>query len=285
MRTFTDDFKRFFLRGLAAVLPTILTILLFAWLYDKIGRPINSGAKYLVCKTWLVTKGYEVPPTFPEEFSKKYAGENIDGLGDEFYFIENYHVTKPICDFWNDYLFLVGFLLAIVAIYIIGKFLTSYMGRLALKVLEKGLSGIPLVNQVYSSIKQVTDFLISDDRKMGYSKVVAVEYPRKGIWSLGLATNAAMKTFDESLEGDMITVFIPSSPTPITGYTITVRKNEVIEIPLTIDEALRFTISGGVVIPPAQLLTDKVFPVGDGAHPKKDAEIESTVMKTQENQL
>ena len=84
---------------------------------------------------------------------------------------------------------------------------------------------------------------------MEFSRVVAVEYPRKGIWSLGLVTGPGMRTVHEQLGGDLLTVFIPSSPTPVTGYTITVRRNEVIDLPMSIDDAFRFTISGGVIMP------------------------------------
>ena len=254
MQPFSVDFKRFFLRGLAAVLPTILTILLFSWLYNTIGKPINSGSKYMICKVmWEYAEKGDIPERFPLHF-KQYGGEKINNAARELYYFENTEPTASVCTFWNQYLFLFGFILAIIAIYIIGRFLTSYLGRIGLKTVEKGLSGIPIVNQVYTSIKQVTDFLISDDRKKGYSRVVAVEYPRKGIWSLGLATNTAMKTFTEHIEGEMMTVFVPSSPTPITGYTITVKREDVIDLPLSIDEALKFTISGGVVIPAEQQL-------------------------------
>ena len=118
---------------------------------------------------------------------------------------------------------------------------------------EGGLVKLPGIKQIYPSVKQVTDFFFSD-RQVQYSRVVIVEYPRKGIWSLGLVTNTGMRTVDESLPGELLTVFVPSSPTPVTGYTITVRRDEVIDLPISIDEALRFTISGGVIQPPSQQL-------------------------------
>ncbi len=79
--------------------------------------------------------------------------------------------------------------------------------------------------------------------------MVAVQYPRKGIWSLGLVTGPGMRTLHQNLGGDLLTVFIPSSPTPVTGYTITVNRRDVIDLPISIDNALRFTVSGGVIMP------------------------------------
>ena len=73
---------------------------------------------------------------------------------------------------------------------------------------------------------------------------------------MGLVTGAGMRTLHRTAGGDLLTVFIPSSPTPITGYTITVRRKDVIDLPMSIDEALRFTISAGVIMPKDQRLSD-----------------------------
>ena len=121
-------------------------------------------------------------------------------------------------------------------------------------MVERGFFRVPVVKQVYPYVKQVTDFLLSE-RKVEFSRVVAVEYPRKGIWSMGLVTGPGLRTLTRSVRTDLLTVFIPSSPTPVTGYTITVRQDEVIDLPLSIDDALRFTVSGGVIVPASQELS------------------------------
>jgi len=149
----------------------------------------------------------------------------------------------------------VGFVLAIVGIYFIGRFVASFIGRFVWRLAEKALMRAPLVKQIYPNVKQVTDFFLSD-RKVDFSRVVAVEYPRKGVWSLGLVTGPGMRTVSEATNSDLLTIFVPSSPTPVTGYTVTVRRDEVIDLPLTIDEALRFTVSGGVVVPPGECLPE-----------------------------
>lgn len=226
----SDHFKRFFLRGLAAVLPTVLTLGLIIWVFSKLqqyfGQYINKGAAYVTTQIYVRTMGL----TNPDEISR---------LG-----------TK-IVTIWDQWLFWFGFVLAVLGVYIFGRFLASFFGRIVWRLIEKTLIQLPIVKQIYPSIKQVTDFLLAE-RKLKVSKVVAVEYPRKGIWSLGLVTNRSMRTLDESLDGELLTVFIPSSPTPITGYTITVRRDEVIDLPISLDDALRFTISGGVIQPAEQ---------------------------------
>ncbi len=222
-KTFWNDFRRFFLRGLAAVLPTLLTVMIvvyvFRFVHDKIGKYINLGVIYILSRS----QGY-----WSEDTLKKA---------------------------WDDQLYLqgVGFVLAVIGIYFIGRFVASYVGRSVWGMVERALTRAPVIKQIYPSLKQVTDFFLSE-RKLDFSRVVAVEYPRKGIWSLGLVTGPGMRALAEAAGPELLTVFVPSSPTPVTGYTITVRRDEVIDLPLSFDEALRFTVSGGVVLPPAQLL-------------------------------
>jgi uncharacterized membrane protein len=114
---------------------------------------------------------------------------------------------------------------------------------------------MPVVKQIYPYVKQVTDFLFGDKR-LQFSRVVLVEYPRKGIWSLGLVTGAGMRTIGRALGEEFLTVFVPSSPTPVTGYVITVRRDEVLDLPISIDDAIRYVVSGGVIMPASQLPSD-----------------------------
>ncbi len=227
--TFGDDFRRFFLRGLAAVLPTVITIGIIFWVFGLIqtyaGRYVNVGLCYIVALVWAV---------------QGYSGGRV---GDAF---------VEATDFWADYhLWWVGFVFAIVAIYIVGRFVASYIGRGLWRVLESTFHRLPVIKLIYPHVKQVTDFLLSE-RKIEFSRVVMVQYPREGIWSLGLVTSPGMLAVQEQVGSDMLTVFIPSSPTPVTGYTITVFRSDVIDLPISIDEALKFTISGGVILPLGQ---------------------------------
>jgi len=148
-------------------------------------------------------------------------------------------------------LHLLGFLIAIVLIYSVGFFLASLYGRALWRMAEGLLTRIPLVRAIYPNIKQVTDFLLSENR-LEYSSVVVVEYPRRGTWSMGLVTGAPMKRVQDAVSEELVTVFIPSSPTPVTGYVIQVPKKDIIELDMTIDDGLRFTISGGVIKPSGQ---------------------------------
>ena len=229
--SFISDFKRFFLRGLAAVLPTVLTLMIiiyvFTFVHKYIGQYIDIGVLTLLELLW------------------RHLG---DAGGDE-------AMPAKMVDVWESYFWWVGFALAIVAIYIFGRFVASFIGRGIWHLTERTLLRTPLIRAIYPYVKQVTDFLFSE-RKIEFSRVVAVEYPRRGVWSLGLVTGAGMRVLQGSSGSDLLTVFIPSSPMPVTGYTITVRRHEVIDLPMSIDDALRFTVSGGVIMPAGQQMSD-----------------------------
>jgi uncharacterized membrane protein len=234
--TFGKDFRRFFLRGLAAVLPTILTIAVIVWVLqrtnDYVAKYINIALAWLYAavKVWVQGSG-EQP--YLEAVRKTY--------GDIWYNV------------WSGKLWWVGFVVAIIGVYILGRFVASFVGRKLLQLIDRWFFRLPVLKAVYPSIKQVTDFLLSE-KKLEFSRVVAVEYPRRGMYSVAFVTGAGLSTITDTNGGEWLTVFVPTSPTPVTGYTLIVRRTEVIDLPLSVDDALRFTISGGVIAPAAEAL-------------------------------
>ena len=149
----------------------------------------------------------------------------------------------------------VAILIAIVLLYFLGRVVTARIGAWVVHKVEKGvLARVPLVSNVYSSVKQVTDFLFTE-RTVEYSRVVAVEYPRRGIWSLALVTGDSMLEVTSAAGEPMVSILIPSSPIPVTGYTMSVPRREVIDMNLTIDQAFQFCVSCGVLVPAHQKVT------------------------------
>ncbi len=277
-----DDFRRLFFRGLAALVPTLLTIALLVWAYrllnDNVGVYINRALLTLL-STWVSPQpapwlvDVEVDPlkygTPIDEWDEttgkrltveykvihhKVLGAAAPTTDPESLDAAQRARDKALWDiaFVKWKLHLVGFLIAIVLVYYIGFFLASFFGRTSWRMVEGLLCRIPLIRAIYPNIKQVTDFLLSD-RKVEFAGVVAVEYPRRGVWALGLRTGQPMTRVQRRVADELITVFIPSSPTPVTGYVIQVALKDVIDLNMTIDEALRFTISGGVIKPEALL--------------------------------
>ncbi len=136
-------------------------------------------------------------------------------------------------------------------LYFLGRVFTFGLGRWFVHAFDRTISRIPVVNKVYGSVKQVTDFAFSD-REIEFNRVVAIQYPREGIWSLGFVTGNSMREIAEATGEPMLSVLMPTSPMPMTGFTVTVKKSEAIDLDLTIDEAIQFVVSCGVVVPQQQ---------------------------------
>ncbi len=153
----------------------------------------------------------------------------------------------------NPYFVIPAFLsLFILALYLLGKFMAAGMGRFFWGLFERGVSRVPLVRNVYGAVKQVSDFVLSE-RELEYSRVVAVEWPRKGIWSMALVTGESMIDIEAAANEPVLSVLIPTSPMPMTGFTMTVKKSETIDLSISFDEAIQFIVSCGVVVPQNQL--------------------------------
>ncbi len=177
------------------------------------------------------------------------------------------------------YLRIVGLVVAIILIYLSGRFLGGLIGRRVYSRIENGFQKLPVVSQIYPHVKQVVEVFFGGDDgdRIKFNRVVLVEYPRRGIWTVGLLTGESMKEIEKTMDNEGVTVFIPSSPTPFTGYTITVPRNEAIDLPITIDEALRFVVSGGVLVPPREMpeYISRAGQMKDGSStkPKNDADL------------
>ena len=143
----------------------------------------------------------------------------------------------------------------IIVLYFLGQLVTNRLGAWVVRKFESALVGrVPLVSNVYSSVKQVTDFLFTE-RTIEYNRIVAIEYPRRGIWSLGFVTGESMLEITTAAGEPLVSILIPTSPMPVTGYTINVPKTEIIDLNITIDQAFQFCISCGVLVPENQKVT------------------------------
>lgn len=140
----------------------------------------------------------------------------------------------------------IGLFIALLIIFFIGVIITTVAGKSLKHYWERTLSSLPLVKMIYPYAKQLTEFIFNENKTLEFKSVVIVEYPRKGIYSMGFPTGEFNVP---ELNKNKMTVFIPSSPTPVTGYTIIVDTSDVIQISMTVEEAVRFCITGGVIKP------------------------------------
>lgn len=148
----------------------------------------------------------------------------------------------------GDVLAVVG---AVVAAGLAGALVASFVGRHLFAALQQVLLNTPFVKRIYPSVKQVTDFFFGEKRPEFHS-VVAVPYPQKGSYAVGFVTGQGLRTLNAATGDELVQVLIPIAPMPVSGYIVFVPRREVIELPITVEEALRFYVSGGVVVPPKE---------------------------------
>ena len=108
---------------------------------------------------------------------------------------------------------------------------------------------LPFFKQVYPALKEMAVFLFTRERMASFRQVVLIEYPRKGIYAMGFLTNDSSKEICDDVKKELCNVFIPSSPGPLTGFTVLVPKKEVVHTRISIEDAFKFIVSGGVVNP------------------------------------
>ena len=229
----TKRFKSYFLRGLAVLLPAMLTIWILAWGYhavqNNISVHLNRGVVWVLVQTQK-NKGVGDKKAL-EDYEQRLKETFVEGFAGS----------------------AVGFFIGLLLVFLIGALLASVVGKALWRVVEVFIMSTPVLRRVYPYVKQVTDFVLTqEEQKKMFSRVVAVEYPRKGIWSVGFVTGSGLKKVTESVQKEFLTILIPNSPTPVTGYVIVVPKEQTIALDMTTEEAFRFAISAGVVAPDSQ---------------------------------
>jgi len=140
---------------------------------------------------------------------------------------------------------LIGFLTLLVIIYVIGLITSSYIGNRVLKFGESIISKVPIIRVLYTSMRKFTNTVFLD--RGAFKKVVLVEYPRKGLYTMGFMTNKS-EWIIAGKKG-YVNLFIPTSPNPTSGYYVIVPRSDIRETSLSIDSAMKTIVSGGVIVP------------------------------------
>lgn len=155
-----------------------------------------------------------------------------------------------------------GIVLAIAILLLTGMLAANLFGRRLVEFWEAVLNRIPLVRTIYKSVKQISTTLLDSDGK-SFRKVIMLEYPRKGVWSIGFLTNPHVSNeLEQTDNNDMVAVFVPTTPNPTSGFILMVPQEEIVELDMTIEEGFKFIISMGVIIPDgplrAKIISNKV---------------------------
>lgn len=253
----------FFIRGLAILLPSILTLWIlwnaFTFVFSNVAEPINRGIRKAVIHSvplilsepyrpeWYSVTSQDMakyramiqPPSAAQNLSDDEVRYGIRRGNLEQYWATHWHMEAT------------GLLVAIVLIYMVGMILGGFLGRKIYSRVERVISRIPGFKQIYPHVKQVVDLILGDSA-MAFTRVVMIQFPREGTWILGFVTGNSMPAMTDGIGHPCLTVFVPNTPTPFTGFTITVPEDEVIDVPISIDGAIRYMITGGVLVPEGQ---------------------------------
>ncbi len=139
----------------------------------------------------------------------------------------------------------VNLLLSLSVIFVLGLVGTNILGRQILTRFESLLLRVPLVKTIYSSAKQVVETFQGPGRS--FQQVVLIQYPRQGVWSIGFVASERADTLNLGSGSKVLTVFVPTTPNPTSGYLVIVSPEDVIEVDFTVEEAFKFIMSGGIV--------------------------------------
>ncbi len=141
-----------------------------------------------------------------------------------------------------------GVVLSFAILLVTGVIAANFFGARLIRFWEGALGRIPVVKSIYSSVKQVSDTLLSDSGN-AFRKALLVQFPHQGAWSIAFLTGAPAHAVDVHLAEEHISVYVPTTPNPTSGYFVIVPKSQVRDLDMTVDEALKYVISMGVVAP------------------------------------
>ncbi|MBF2064914.1 MAG: DUF502 domain-containing protein [Calothrix sp. C42_A2020_038] len=143
---------------------------------------------------------------------------------------------------------LVGLAVPLFSILVIGLMARNIAGRWLLDVGERIVQAIPLAGQVYKTLKQLLETLLKDSNGK-FRRVVLLEYPRHGVWSVGFVTGAISSEIQAKMSRPMLSVFVPTTPNPTTGWYVVVPEDETVNLSISIEDAFKIIVSGGIVAP------------------------------------
>ena len=149
----------------------------------------------------------------------------------------------------------LGVLVMLIALFLTGIFATNVVGQWALNRGHRLLNRIPIVKSIYSSVQQVSDTLFSSSGN-AFREAVLVEYPRAGAWTIAFVTGRPSGETAAHLPGEHLSIYVPTTPNPTSGFFLMVRRADVKPLAMSVDEALKYVISMGVVAPPTRVVAE-----------------------------
>lgn len=212
-RTSFASFRANFLAGMAVVMPAFISIAIVIWLFGTVANITDTLLFFL-----------------PRSLTHQQQG------------------AGPVHWYWS----LVALLIATLIVTLIGRAARNYIGRQAISLLELPFLRIPLLNKIYLTLKQVNE-AFSTNSKSAFRQVVLVQFPRAGVYSLGFITNDQLKEVQERTAEHVVSVFVPTTPNPTSGFLVLVPIQDLIRLDMSVADGIRFIISLGSVAPDGSL--------------------------------
>ena len=287
-------FRSAVFRGLGVLAPPLLTVVILLWVINatwvyllepvnagvreaiawglsgqiREGLPVPDGGRAIAVNNGVpyqeMNDGRFVPLAVYERVQSKTGDEPMPRTAKGIY--ERYVEVTYLQPQYAIPCFLAVFILLV---YLLGKLMAAGIGGFLGYRLDLAIQRLPLVRSVYKAVKQVCDFFFSE-KQIQFTRVVAVEFPRPGMWSLGFVTSEGLGEIRAAANDAVLGVFIPSSPMPVSGYSLTVLKREAIDLNITIEEAVQYLVSCGLVMPQKDL--DRMRAAGKTHLPAMQAE-------------
>lgn len=270
----SSPFRNAVARGMGLVLPPLLTIVIVLWIvgtvYQYVMEPVLSGVQNVLVWTKADIKTVDSIPSEQRNrenpildgviYARLERGEYvpktvydvvIQSLGED-------ASPKTGASVYRHYFRIiylrpllvipVFILVFTLLLYFLGRFFAAGVGRFFWGIAEAGILHVPFVRSVYSAVKQVSGFLFNE-RQIRGSRVVAVEYPREGTWTLGFVMGPALPQVQAAVGEECISVMVCTSPMGMSGFAIVVRRRDTIELSMSVEQAVQYIVSCGVAHP------------------------------------
>jgi len=169
----------------------------------------------------------------------------------------------------------LGFLTVMLIILLVGIFASNYIGRKILQIGDRMLTRVPLVSSIYSTIQKISQAFLSGEKAV-LRQAVLFEYPRKGIYSIGFVTSESWSEAKRKTGKQTISVFLPTTPNPTSGYLLLIPKEDIIPLQISVEDALKLIVSGGSVVPPNRMREVRLEKSEYGTEPPTEATREHT---------
>ena len=230
-RGIRDSVRANFIAGMFIALPLCVTVAVLVWIWGQLQGPLR--------------KVFGFTDTM---------GGPWDGIMEAFEGSRYEMLIPPV----------LGMCILLIAVLMLGILTRSIIGRFFLSIFEGLVARLPIVGMLYSSLKQLGEACVSEEGKSKFQSAVLVQFPMQGSWAIGFVTGHAFGPLAETMAGplqeearvrgepppDVVTVFVPTTPLPTQGFTLVLLKSETRELPISVEEAIKLVISGGIIVNP-----------------------------------